>query len=457
MMSDQTKPAWKCAICGYIHYGEEPPPVCPACGAARSQFYLLEQTHQEEPAPPPTEPAAKHYVIVGAGIAGVSAAEAIHKNDPQASILLLSKEPELPYFRMNLTRYLAGEVEANKLDLHNQAWYEQNRIELRLNTTVTSILPAEKMLILEDQDKIPYDILILATGASPFLPPFPGKDLAGVQTLRTIHDADSILAACCEPIPVVCIGGGLLGLEVAGAIARRGVMVTVVESLAWLLPRQLDQPASLILQSKIEKMGISVITGAKTKALVGDGHVQAVELEDGRSLPASLVVISAGVSANVELARKAGLEVNRGILVDDHMRTSLPGIFAAGDEAEHHGRLYGLWVPAKSQGTIAGLSAAGKDAVYPGDPPSARLKVLGIDLFSIGQFMPEQPSDLLVSEEKDGNYACFIFREGKMIGAILLGDAKLASTVKTAVESERDFSDLLHEKLSVDKVKAALK
>jgi len=204
-------------------------------------------------------------------------------------------------------------------------------------------------------------------------------------------------------------------------------------------------------------MGISVITGAKTKALVGDGHVQAVELEDGRSLPASLVVISAGVSANVDLARKAGLEVNRGILVDDHMRTSLPGIFAAGDEAEHHGRLYGLWVPAKSQGTIAGLSAAGKDAVYPGDPPSARLKILGIDLFSIGQFMPEQPSDLLVSEEKDGNYASFIFREGKMIGAILLGDAKLASTVKTAVESERDFSDLLHDKLSVDEVKTALK
>jgi len=446
-MPDKLPKAWICTVCGYIHYGPEPPAECPDCGVGPELF---------EPYTDPgmnnadQEPIVKRYLIIGSGIAGISAAEAIHKSDPKAFVQVLTSEHELPYYRMNLTRFLAGEVDTTKLYLHPADWYVHNHIKLDLDTTVQAILPEEKVLLLEDQSRVAYDKLILAMGASPFIPPFKGVDLKNVLTIRTLEDTEVLLAACCQQIQVVCIGGGLLGLEIAGAISRRGAKVTVIESLPWLLPRQLDQAASQIMQEKIAEMGISVFTGAKTQALLGEGSVEGVQLEDGRVIAADMVVISAGVSANTTLARQAGLSVNRGIIVDDHMRTSHPDIYAVGDATEHNGRLYGLWVPAKSQGTIAGLAAAGQDVIFNDLPPSARLKVLGIDLFSIGQFTPQDEADRLISQAKDGNYASFVFRQGMMIGSILLGDASLASYVKTAVEEKINFSGQLTDEISMD-------
>jgi nitrite reductase (NADH) large subunit len=216
----------------------------------------------------------------------------------------------------------------------------------------------------------------------------------------------------------------------------------VVESLAWLLPRQLDEPASHILQEKIEAMGIHVIIGARTKAFLGEGHVRSVQLEDGRELPADLVVISAGVTPNLDLARQAGLTVNRGIIVDEHMRTSDPQIYAAGDNAEFHGRLYGLWIPSKKEGAIAGYNAVNHEKIFNEDPPSARLKVLGIDLLSVGQ-ITAQEGDNVLAEQTNGNYASFVFHEGKLVGAILLGDTSLAVLAQNAVDAHQDFSQAL--------------
>ncbi|HOA21875.1 MAG TPA: FAD-dependent oxidoreductase [Anaerolineaceae bacterium] len=434
---------WVCNVCGFSAEGETPPNSCPQCGTDRDHF--------EEVYPPGTR-----YLIIGAGIAGVSAADSIHQADSTANVVLLSDETELPYFRMNLTRYLAGELDDSKLDLHSRAWYLENHIELHLNSKVVDIDPRERRVSTADGLSFDYDVLVMTTGASPFVPPFPGANLAGVQTLRTLRDANAVLSVCSRPVNVVCIGGGLLGLEVAGAISKRGAQVSVVESLPWLLPRQLDQAASRLLQQKIEAMGITVYTGAKTRALVGYEHVEAVELEDGSSLPADLVIISAGVSANLELARKAGLSINRGILVDDTMRTSDPNIYAAGDDTEHQGRMYGLWVPAKSQGAIAGFSAAGKPAKFASDPPSARLKVLGIDLFSIGEITPAE-GDVVLVEENNGNYASFLFRGGILRGSILLGDASLAAAVKNAVEAQKDFSAELARGINAASFKQVIK
>jgi len=307
-----------------------------------------------------------------------------------------------------------------------------------------------------DGQKLPYDKLILASGAHPIMPPFPGRELKGVQTLRTLDDADLILEVAREQGQVVCIGGGLLGLEVAGALERQGAQVTVLEGLDWLLPRQLDAQASAILKQKIESLGIKVIVPAMTKALHGEGRVESVELADGQVLPADLVLVSTGVSANLELAKSAGLAVNRGVLVNEHMVTSNPDILAAGDLTEFHGRCYGLWVPAKNQGTIAGQNAAGKDASFLGDPPSTRLKVLGVDVFSIGQFSSGEEGDRLVAESRDGGYKSFLFREGKMIGSILLGDASMANKVKAAVEGKKDFSTALGESVDVESIIRAL-
>lgn len=395
-------------------------------------------------------------IIIGGGIAGVSAAEAIHALQPSADITLISDEGNLPYFRMSLTRYLAGEVEREKLSLHDKQWYLQNHITILLKTHVDAIDPEAKQISLADGQKLSYDKLILASGSHPNVPPFPGKDLEGVQTLRTLEDADLIMNVARNHAKVVCIGGGLLGLEVAGAVARQGADVTVLEGLDWLLPRQLDAQASAILKEKIEDLGIKVIVPAMTKALHGDGKVESVELADGQVLPADLVLISTGVSANLELAKSAGLAVNRGVLVNEHMVTSNPDILAAGDLTEFHGRCYGLWMPAKNQGTIAGQNAAGKDANFSGDPPSTRLKVLGVDVFSIGQFSPSSEEDKLVAESKNGAYKSFLFRDGKMIGSILLGDASLAVKVKTAVDGKKDFSTILDDSVDVERVIRAL-
>ena len=395
-------------------------------------------------------------VIVGAGIAGVSAAEAAHSAAPETDITLISEEKNPPYFRMNLTRYLAGELDRTRLDLHKVEWYLQNHINLILDRTVTAINPAEHTVATSGGEVIPYDKLILTAGATPFVPAFAGKDKPGVQTVRTLDDTDYILSASRDHADVVCIGGGLLGLETAGAIAARGAKVTVVEALDWLLPRQLDRTGSLILQDNIQEMGIKVIVPGKTKEIVGEGKVSGVLLEDGTLLPATLVVVSAGIAPNLGLAKAAGIEVKRGILVSDHMETSAADIFAAGDIAEHHSRVYGLWAPAKSMGTVAGKAAVGKKATFPGDPPSAKLKVLSIDMFSIGQFAPSEPSDLLVAKARDGNYACFVFRGGLMIGAVLLGDASWSAEVKQAVEEKRDFSAEFEGKPSVQRIKRVL-
>jgi len=420
---------WKCDVCGYEYRGSEPPEVCPQCGASRSQFKSN------------TSP-AQRIVIVGAGIAGVSAAEAIREVNSSATVTLLSDEVRLPYSRMNLTRYLAGEVSLDKLDLHPQSWYQENQIDLYLNSPVTELDPKQKIVRLVDGREFAYDTLLLTNGARPFVPPITGVHIPGVQTLRTLEDANAILAAVAQPINVVCIGGGLLGLEVAGAISRRGAKVTVVESLAWLLPRQLDESASHILQEKIEAMGIHVVIGARTKAFVGDGHVRSVQLEDGRELPADLVVISAGVTPNLDLAHQAALTVNRGIIVDEHMRTSDPQIYAAGDNAEFNGRLYGLWIPSKKEGAIAGYNAVNHEKIFNEDPPSARLKVLGIDLLSVGQ-ITAQEGDKVLAQQTNGNYASFVFHEGKLVGAILLGDTSLAVLVQNAVDAHQDFSQAL--------------
>lgn len=400
-----------------------------------------------------------YFLIVGGGVAGVSAAEAIHKVDPTADITLISDEPSLPYFRMNLTRYLAGEIARDQLDLHKEGWYLENHINIVVAAHVIDIDSRSKLVTLNDGRIFQYEKLILANGASPFVPPIPGKDLEGVMTLRSLEDAERIVRIYDHPANVVCVGGGLLGLEIAGAIAKHGMKVTVLEALNWLLPRQLGQEAAELLRRQIETMGISVIVPAKTAAFLGEGRVEGVELATDSPetnpavcIPAELVLISAGVRPNLDLAKMAGVEVNRGVTVNEHMQTSNPDIYAAGDVCEFHGISYGLWVPAKKQGEVAGKHAAGQPADFAGDPPSAKLKVLGIDLFSIGQFAPTEEGDRLIADTKGDTYIGLLFRDGILIGANLLGETGLDPKVKKAIEAKTDFNSVLRDSVTLDEV-----
>jgi nitrite reductase (NADH) large subunit len=439
-MSNARIKAWVCSVCGYVHYGPEPPEECPVCGAEASQF---EPEVVETPAvaQPAAGQAALKIVIVGAGIAGVSAAEAARKAAPSAEIWLLSNEMDLPYYRLNLTRYLAGEIGMEHFDLHSESWYAANNIRLVCGTELKSIDLDAKKLTLDDGSTLNFDRLVLATGARPFLPPVPGNQRGGVTTLRTRRDAESILAES-RGKSTVCIGGGILGLETAGALARQGVLVTVLENQAWLMPRQLNHRSARIFQTQIEKLGITVLANAKVRELDGNGSARAVLLDDGTSLPASYVIFSAGVRANTTLAAQAGLAVKQGILVDDTMRTSHPDVFAAGDAVEHAGILYGTWLPAQTQGAVAGIAAVGHNAGFRALPRSNTLKVLGIDLFSIGKIEPSA-GDVMIEAEGNGSYTSFLFEDNALAGAILLGDTSASAEVKKAVENHLDCATML--------------
>ncbi len=436
------KPAanqWRCLVCGYVHTDAQPPNECPACGATADCFEPVSTAAKT------TAVAAQSIraVIVGAGIAGISAAESLRAASPTTEITLVSNEAEFPYYRLNLTRYLAGEIGEQDLPIHAASWYEERKIRLMLGTDVSTIHVDEHVVELHGGEKLPFDRLLLAAGAHPFLPPIPGADREGVTSLRTVEDARQILTVCRAGAKCVCIGGGLLGLETAGALARQGADVTLLEGFGWLLPRQLNQRAGEILNQYVVGTGIKLQAKAITREIVGDGRVRGVCLEDGSTVPADLVVIATGIRPNSHLARRAGLEVNQGVVVDNLLRTSHRDVYAAGDVAEHRGQVYGTWGPSQYQGSIAGMNMAGDSVEFGGVPRSNTLKVLGLDLFSIGQFNPQDASFRTFDEEADGRYCRFIFRDNRLVGTVLLGDTKLAATVKRTVESGTDYSGLL--------------
>ena len=432
---------WRCLNCNYVHRGTRPPAECPVCQMPAEQFEPIA-------AGGPGMTAARSgapfkAVVVGAGIAGVSAAEAIRAASPGAEIALVTSEAPPPYYRLNLTRYLAGEIGVEMLPIHALEWYRENRIEIIAGARTEALDLAARRISVAGRDSIAFERLVLATGAHPFIPPIPGAERDGVVTLRTGEDAERILAAALRGDPVVIIGGGVLGLETAGALARRGANVALLEGHDWLMPRQLDREAGLILERHVAGMGIRLEKRAKTREITGASRVENVLLADGREIPARLVVLATGVRPNTHLARRAGIEVNEGVVVNNHLMTSAEGVFAAGDVAEHNGVLYGTWAASQYQGSIAGMNAAGLGIVYGGQPRSNTLKVLGLDLMSIGKVEATDGSFVVVDEKAEGRYLHFVFQDGHLVGAILLGDISHSADVKTAIETRLDFSGIL--------------
>lgn len=473
---------WKCEVCGYIHRGDEPPVSCPICGAEQDCFTPLEiAIEAQEPATTdvwhcpvcsylhraPTPPAncpvcsatgslftplhtddapvassedIQSIVILGGGIAGFTAATEARRQAPYAAIILVSREQALPYYRLNLTRFLAGDISESELQMESAQWFAEHTIQY-IYAEATAIDREQKQVHLRDGQRLDYDRLVLANGAHPFIPPFPGATRDGVTVLRTLEDARAIVRRLHPGIRLVCIGGGLLGLETAGALARQGATVTIVEGFASLLPRQLPPRAGSMLQQRLEAQGMTVLCGETVKELVGDESVQGVLLESGQLLPADLVVVAAGVRPNSYLARQAGLTVHRGIVVDDRLVSSDPSILAAGDVAEHRGMLYGIWPAGYAQGAVAGCNAGGGRAVFGTLAASTRIKVLDVDLFSCGQIHPEDASTTVYETENAGVYRAIYCCDGQLTGAVLYGDTAGAGRLKEIVESGRQISE----------------
>jgi nitrite reductase (NADH) large subunit len=351
-----------------------------------------------------------------------------------------------------LTRYLAGQITEAELPIKPESWFEDNNVQLLAGAEVSKLDLHTKAVKLHDNSDVSFDKLILTVGAHPFMPPFPGAYRQGVTNLRTLADANLVIESAASGKNCVCIGGGLLGLETASALVQRGANVTLLEGHGWLLPRQLSQKAGQILAKHVDASQIKLLTKARTKEILGDERVRGVLLEDDRVIEADLVVVATGIRSNSYLGRMSGLEVNRGIVVNNMLATSDPNVYAAGDVAEHFGCVYGTWGPAQYQGSIAGMNAVGNNAEFGGIPRSNTLKVLEVELFSIGQIEAEDASYNIVDQEKDEKFYRFVFRDSHLVGAILLGDAKLATRIKKSIEGKKDFSRILRKRPSAEEI-----
>jgi nitrite reductase (NADH) large subunit len=433
---------WRCTVCGYVHHGAGPPEICPVCGAGAELF-------EPEPLPGESQVVAgsPRILVVGAGIAGVTAIEAARRAAPDAELRLVSREPGLPYYRLNLTRLLARDIDEAALDMVAPDWAQNRKLDL-VHAEAVALDRTARRVLLADGRALEYDRLVVATGARAFLPPLPGADLVGVHTLRTIADARTIAERAERASACVVIGGGLLGLEAAAAIARRGKPVTVLESHPWLLPRQLAERPARLLEAHLAELGVTVRKDVRNIVLSGKGRVERVELGEGEPLAADLVLVATGVRPDAGLGRNAGLSGERGIQVDDRMVTSDPNVLAAGDAAEHLGVVAGIWPVGYAQGSVAGHNAAvGPDSSgvirYVPEPPATKLKVVAVSVASMGEFLPKYPDDQLVEHEQAGAYLRLVLRGGQLVGANLLGDARLASELETAVERGALRDDLL--------------
>ncbi|MEW6263415.1 MAG: FAD-dependent oxidoreductase [Thermodesulfobacteriota bacterium] len=360
------------------------------------------------------------YVIVGQGVAGATAAEKIRTLDQEGPLAVFSNEPEAFYYRPRLPEVISGQAGLKQITIHPQAWYDRNRIDLRLGETVTAIDPEARQVVTDRGGRHDYDALLLATGAHAFIPPVPGREKRSVLALRSHADALKIAARAREVKAAVLVGGGLLGLEAGAGLARLGLQVQVVEFFDRLLPRQMDRTGAAKLRRLLEAQGFLFYLGAKAREIVGGAEAEGLALEDGQTLPGGLILFSAGIRPNLDLAAAIGLEIEKGVKVDDAMKTSRAGIWAAGDLIEHRGRSYGIWPASKEQGEVAGTVMAGGEAAYKGTVLSNSLKVVGVDLTSAGDIDAEGKLESVVYEDEK-SYRKIVLDQGRLAGFIFFG------------------------------------
>ncbi|WP_119388213.1 nitrite reductase large subunit NirB [Taklimakanibacter lacteus] len=368
---------------------------------------------------------ARKLVIIGNGMAPGRMLEHLLEAAPQDyQVTIFNAEPRVNYNRIMLSPVLSGEKTYEDIITHDDAWYQRHGITLHRGKRIVAIDRGRRKVEAEDGTQASYDRLVIATGSAPIVIPVPGHDLPGVLTYRDLDDVDRMLAAAQGGGHAVVIGGGLLGLEAAAGLAQRGMKVTVLHLMPTLMERQLDPAAGHLLREAVEARGIRVITKANTKAIVGSGKVEAVQLDDGTELAADIVVMAVGIRPSTALAKSAGLGINRGILVDDQLVTSDPAIQALGECVEHRGLCYGLVAPLYEMARIAALHLAGDaTASYPGSVTSTKLKVTGIDLFSAGDFADARDrEEIVLRDAARGVYRRLVLQENRIIGAVMYGD-----------------------------------
>ncbi len=387
-------------------------------------------------------------IIVGNGLAGTISAKTLRELDKKVEIEIFAEEKYNYYPRPNLIEFLAGNVPFERMFAFPQEWYRDQNINIHLEKPVTRIFPDLQEIEVEGGKKEKYEFLLLANGSFSFIPPFKGADKKGVFALRTLDDAFELLEYLKNHQRVVIIGGGLLGLETARAMKSRGARVEVVEFFDRLLPRQLDNQAASLLKAQIENMGINVHLGLATEEILGQNEVRGLRFKGGREIEADMAIVAAGVRPNIRMAKEAGLDTDRGLVVDDYLQSSNPEIFAAGDVIQHIGRIYGIIPASFNQARVAASNILGKKEKYEGTVPSNTLKVVGLDVMCAGLANPEEDSYEVFRKEKreEGIYKKVVIQKGVVVGAIWMGTKKGAS----------EINRLISQKVNVEKHKISL-
>lgn len=431
------KRRWKCLVCGEIIEGPNPPESCPICGVGPDQF--VEVPYEEVTY---SSSASDSIVVVGGGIAGLSACEEIRKRNATCSLELISDEDTFCYNRPMLTKGILSEFDALNFFTKPLDWYQENRIELTLGTAVKSIDTAGKKLQLSDGTERGYDKLILATGAECNVPPIKGADSSNVYTIRKLADANAIRERLEQVTDVALIGGGVLGLEAAWEFRRAGKQVTVLEVADGLMKNQLDDRASQLLKEAAEKSGITVLTQAKIDRITESG----VELADGTKVAGQIVSISAGTRPNAAVAVAAGIDGDRWINVNEKMETSVKDVYACGDVAMCNGTSVGIWNQGVEMGKVAGANAAGDDIVYKPVTPSNSYSGMGLQLFAIGDNGKKEGQNykaIQLSDPQRSIYKAMYFLNNRFTGGILVGDVGASAKLTEAYEKKLTMKEVM--------------
>lgn len=384
-------------------------------------------------------------VIIGNGMAPGRMLEHLLEAAPDRyQITIFNAEPRVNYDRIMLSPVLSGEKQYEEIVIHGDGWYIKHGITLYKGHRIVAIDRGAKTVTSDQGVTEPYDRLVIATGSVPFIIPVPGNDLPGVLSYRDLDDVEAMLLAAQSRARAVVIGGGLLGLEAAAGLKERGMDVTVLHVMPTLMERQLDPAAGYLLQKAVEARGIKVITKANTKAIVGKGKVEGVELADGTTIPATLVVMAVGIRPNAGLAKEAGLTINRGIVTDDRMQTSDPDILALGECAEVGGHVYGLVAPLYEMARVAAARLAdGEDRRFVHSDTPTKLKVTGIDLYSIGDFADgDNREEIILRDASAGIYKRVILQDNRIIGTVLFGETGDGAWFNDLKKKEVDISEM---------------
>ena len=429
----------KCLVCGAIF--DSSIDICLVCGVGKEHFVPVEEEENQF-----SRDTKNFYLILGNGAAGISAAEAIRQRDKTGSITMISNEIYSTYNRPMLTKSIMADLDAGQIAVHETSWYEENRVFQILGRRVERIDTDSKEVVLDDGMKLKYTKLIYALGAECFVPPMKGVEKKNVFAIRRLDDTKKIADVLPQVKNVAVIGGGVLGLEAAWELKKAKCRVTVLELAPVIMGRQLDEPAAELLKKISEAQDIEIRTGVKIAALEGEDFVSGIRMEDGEVLPADMVVVSCGVRANTAVAKEAGLEVDRSVVVNARMETSAEDIYACGDCAQYQGINYGLWSQAVEQGKTAGANAAGDNLEYETVSAALNFHGMGTALFAAGDNGKNPNLIYKTVEFKDmgkKQYQKFYFLNNRLCGVILIGDVSRLAEMTEALERHATYQEVM--------------